>query len=225
MPCRSAMIILQPTPALVISLYPPISVTLQTVLPFAPTPRRLRRGYHFSALEFRVNRLTPFTRYGIIEGTRGTSPRDRTLSWSTRKTKMSTSTQITDCVESIRLPAAWGKETAFDLLQISAGAAKQLGVEIACEHSFRSSRDNCDSAWYEVYEDGSLWIINNRRMRFGATTGILLRSRFCPVCGFPATWCGTNPKPMIPKPWNWREWTMPFCSSFTMVMKRPAGKS
>lgn len=77
---------------------------------------------------------------------------------------MSTSTQITDCVESIRLPAAWDKETAFDLLQISAGRAyvcEQLGVEIACEHSFRSSRENCDSAWYEVYEDGSLWFRNN----------------------------------------------------------------
>jgi hypothetical protein len=77
---------------------------------------------------------------------------------------MSTSTQITDCVESIHLPAAWGKETAFDLLQISAGRAyvcEQLGVEIASEHSFKSSRQNCDSACYDVYEDGSLWFANN----------------------------------------------------------------
>ena len=77
---------------------------------------------------------------------------------------MSTSTQITDCVESIRLPAAWDKQSAFDLLQISAGRAyvcEQLGVEIACEHSFKSSRENCDSGSYEIYEDGSLWYSNN----------------------------------------------------------------
>ena len=77
---------------------------------------------------------------------------------------MSDRPTIVDCVENIRLPAAWPEGGAFDFLQLEAGRAyilDQIGVDGTPEHKFELSRTDCEPTSYEVYDDGSLWFINN----------------------------------------------------------------
>jgi hypothetical protein len=68
---------------------------------------------------------------------------------------------------SIRKPAAWDNSSIEDLMECEAGRAyilNQLDPKseaIQPEQRCESSRKNCDAARYKIYEDGSLWFVNN----------------------------------------------------------------
>ena len=65
----------------------------------------------------------------------------------------------------LRLPANYYRFD--DLLTMEAGQAYLLNQldRTSCalppEHAFHSSRTNCDPSRYEIYDDGSLWFVNN----------------------------------------------------------------
>ena len=65
----------------------------------------------------------------------------------------------------IRKPAAWLNDTLDRLMAFDAGqcyVVRQFGAEaVPPEHEFSSSRQNCDSASYELFDDGSLLFNNN----------------------------------------------------------------
>ena len=64
----------------------------------------------------------------------------------------------------VRKPAAWVSNTLEDLMGIEAGQAyvvRQFGGDVVADFTAKSSRENCDSAEYEVFADGSLLFTNN----------------------------------------------------------------
>jgi hypothetical protein len=66
----------------------------------------------------------------------------------------------------IHKPADWESGTFEELLEIEAGqayVANQLGGDVSPVAVFKSSRENMDTASYELFADNSLWFINNAR--------------------------------------------------------------
>jgi hypothetical protein len=64
----------------------------------------------------------------------------------------------------VRKPAAWTNESLDSLMEHQAGQAyvvRQFGGDVVADFAAKSSRTNCDSAEYEVFDDGSLLFTNN----------------------------------------------------------------
>lgn len=59
----------------------------------------------------------------------------------------------------IKLPAAWPKEQAFDFIQLDAGRA-YINDRVFPE-PVEEIWNESQTAAYLVYEDGSLWFVNN----------------------------------------------------------------
>jgi len=78
--------------------------------------------------------------------------------------RISNNQQRHTTMEKVRKPASWENNTLDELMEIEAGQAyvvRQFGGNVAPEFSAQSSRENQDTAEYEVFEDGSLLFTNN----------------------------------------------------------------